>query len=127
RPLDAHHALALVDGEGQGLLAVHVLAGAHGGDGDEGVPVVGRADGDRVDVAVLQQLAEVLDSAAVAADEAGGVVAVVPVHVADGDELHAALAHGVLHDVDAALAVQLPAAAPRVVGADADGGHDDAV
>src|SRR5262249_29526959 len=98
------------------------------GHGDEGVPVVGRADGDGLDVAVAEDLAEVLDGATAAADDAGGEVAVVPVHVAHGDELHAAVAHGVLHDLDAALAVDVAAGrAARIVGADADGGHDDAV
>ena len=42
-----------------GLLDVDVLAGLAGPDGVEGVPVVGRGDGDGVDVLVLQQLADV--------------------------------------------------------------------
>ena len=57
---DLDHGLALVDGEGERLLAVDVLLFAHGLDGDEGVPVVGHGDGDGVDVRVVQQLSEVL-------------------------------------------------------------------
>ena len=39
----------LGDGVGEGLFAVDVLAGFHGGQGDEGVEVVGRGDGDGVE------------------------------------------------------------------------------
>src|SRR5262249_12079864 len=38
-----------------------VLAVLHGPDGGQGVPVVGRGDGDDVDVLVLDDLADVLD------------------------------------------------------------------
>ena len=43
----------------QRLLAVHVLAGLHRLDGDLRVPVVGRADGDDVDVLAIEHLAVV--------------------------------------------------------------------
>ena len=41
---------ALGDRVGQRLFAVDVLAGIGGGDADQAVPVVGRADADGVDV-----------------------------------------------------------------------------
>ena len=42
-----------------GFLDVDVFAGLASPDGDEGVPVVGRGDGDSVDVFVFQELADV--------------------------------------------------------------------
>src|SRR5262249_16718879 len=128
RPGDAHQGSTLIDGKRQRLLAVDVLAGAHGGQGGERGPVVRRADGDGVDIAPGQQFAEVLVLLAGRADDVGSETAVVPIHVADGDELHAWLAHGGTHDVNAALAVDPPVPrAARIVGADADGAHGDAV
>ena len=52
--------LALVDRQRQRLLAVDVLARLHGVDADLGVPVVGRADDDGVDVLAVEELAVVL-------------------------------------------------------------------
>ena len=48
--------LALVDREGHRLLAVDILSSAHGFDGDQGVPVVGRDDGNGVDVFAFEQM-----------------------------------------------------------------------
>ena len=49
----------LLDAVGQRLLAIDVLAGLAGQDGDDRVPVVGRGDDDRVDVLAIEDLAEV--------------------------------------------------------------------
>src|SRR4029453_13357263 len=119
--------------ERERLLAIDVLAGPHGGDGDGGMPVVRRADGDGVDVAVAEQLAVVGEDLAITVvvarvDDVGGKFGIGPVHVAHGNHAHAVLAHGVVHDADAALAVQLlilPAAGGGRAGA--DGRHGDAV
>ena len=56
---DLRHRLALGDGERHRLLAEDVLAGLHRGDGDDGVPVVGRADADGVDRRVVHHVAPV--------------------------------------------------------------------
>ncbi len=42
-----------------GLLDVNVLAGFDAGDGHGGMPVIGRGDGDSVNIFALEQLAEV--------------------------------------------------------------------
>ena len=99
---DLDHGLALGDGQRQRLLAVDVLALAHGVDGDQGVPVVGRGDDDGVDVLAVEQLAEVLvgfdftyrflEAVAGLLDLVHGPVAVAAIHVADGDVLDAVLA-----------------------------------
>src|SRR5205085_429455 len=47
------------DREGEGFLAVDVLAGGAGGGGDEGVPVVGGGDEDGVDVGAGEEIAKV--------------------------------------------------------------------
>ena len=57
---DLAELLPLVDRERERLLAVDVLAGLHGVDADLGVPVVGRADDDGVDVLAVEDLAVVL-------------------------------------------------------------------
>ena len=56
-----HHGQRLGDGQRQRLLAVDVLAGLHGLDGDLGVPVVGRGDQDAVEGLVVDQVAVILD------------------------------------------------------------------
>ena len=53
------HEAAFGDGEGEGLFAVDVFAGAGGGDGVEGVPVVGSGDLDGVDVWTGEEVTEV--------------------------------------------------------------------
>ena len=55
-----HEALAFVDGEGERLLAVNILAGLHREQVYKRVPVVGRARDDGVDVVALHELAKVL-------------------------------------------------------------------
>ena len=53
------HGLALAGGERHGLLAVDVLAVAHGPDRVQGMPELGRGDEHRVDVVAGDQVAEV--------------------------------------------------------------------
>ena len=109
----ADHA-ALVDRQRQRLFAVHVLAGRQRVDGDLDVPVVGRADGDRLHVLAVEHLAVVLIDLALAADifDLGEVVGVAQVDVGAGDRV--AQPRGLAADVGAA-------------SADADGGHDEFV
>src|SRR5438552_2232881 len=54
-----HEALAFVDGEGERLLAVNILAGLHREQVYKRVPVVGRARDDGVDVVALHEFAKV--------------------------------------------------------------------
>ena len=64
RPLHRRHqALPLVEREGQGLLAVHVLAGPQGGQVHEGVPMVGRGVDDHVDPGQGHRLAVIGEAA----------------------------------------------------------------
>ena len=90
----ARHRLALGDRERHRLLAEHVLAGLHRGDGDDGVPVVGRADADGVDRRVVHHVAPVEHLAA-------GLVAVMGVDLVldDRGAAHVARHLGVVLDV----------------------------
>ena len=54
------HGPAFGDGPAERLLTIDVLAGLGGGDGDQGVPVVGRGDVDGVHVVAGKDLAEVV-------------------------------------------------------------------
>ena len=82
--------LPLVDRQGQRLLAVNVLAGPERGDRDRGVPVVGRADRDDVDVVAIEQLAVVFVDVALARADllvvAGGL-GVRAIDVAEGQDV----------------------------------------
>src|SRR5262249_43244373 len=89
-------------GPGPRPLPVDVLAGPAGLDGLNGVPVVGGADEDGVEVAAGEQVAEVVVGGAVtvavaAVDEGPGALAVRRHGVADGDHLHLGEAHKALH------------------------------
>src|SRR5882762_8546644 len=57
-----HHLAAFPDFVAGGLLDVNVFAGLAGPDGGEGMPVIARGDGDRVDIFVFEKLADVLIS-----------------------------------------------------------------
>ena len=92
----AHHRLALRDGEGDGLLAVDVLARAHGGDGEARVPAVARGNVEGVEVLARQQLAVVVVHGAVRFAVEGvdlllGPFAARAHHVAGRDEADARL------------------------------------
>ena len=82
----------LGDGEGQRFLDVDILAVAHRVDGDQRVPVVGRADEDGVDVGTAVEFAEVAVGFAIGVlvggvDADGGGFDAVAVHVANGEDL----------------------------------------
>ena len=91
------HLDRLVDVVRQRLFAIHVLARPQGRQRDEGVPVVGRGDADRVDVLAVDDFAEIIVGRALAAapgllgvvvvDVLLGGVAAGGVHVADGQHL----------------------------------------
>ena len=51
--------VAFPDVVGHRLLDIHILAGLHGPDRGEGVPVIGGRDGHRVDVLVVEHAAHV--------------------------------------------------------------------
>ena len=57
---DFHDAAAFADVVADRLFDVNVFAGLHGPDGGERVPVVGRGDGNRVDILVIDDFADVL-------------------------------------------------------------------
>ena len=107
-PRGGDHRLALGDVVADGLLAVDVLAGHHGVDRRQGVPVVGRGDDDGVDVLAVEQLAIVLDGLGVDAPGLlhlrGGLGGVAVVDVGRGDELDLLVREEGLHHVVAAVA-----------------------
>ena len=98
--------LAFVDGERERLFAIDVFAGTHGVDGDLGVPVIGRDDGDHVDVVAIEQLAIVFVDVGLAAGFFLAGFGVLGVNVAHG------------HDV-AVRQNALIESLPTVAGADA--------
>ena len=54
-----HHGAGFVNGEGERLFAIDIFARFAGGDGEEGVPVVGRGDDHGINVLPRQQITEV--------------------------------------------------------------------
>ena len=125
-----HHRARFGDRQRQRLFAIDVLASASGEDRGDGVPVIRRADDDGVDIAAIQQFAEI-DVCGATAIGAGlaflgvgtmhaldGVLAANAVHVADGDDLRAAVAEEALemsaiHHADADEAEIDAAVGPR--------------
>src|SRR5207249_486277 len=85
----------LVDGVGQWLFEVDVLARLEGPQGREGVHVVRRADDDGLDVFLVEEAAKVLVEAGPRVGLPGRAGAV-DVHVAQGDDVLAADAGQVL-------------------------------
>jgi hypothetical protein len=81
------HGPAFGDGDGEGLLAEDVLAGLGGGNGDEGVPVLGRGDDDGIDAGHAEQLPEVAEHGRASAEAAAGGLAAVLPRIADGQRL----------------------------------------
>ena len=88
---------AFRDRERRGLLQIHVLAGLDRMDGDDSVPVIGRADDDRVDVLVREQFLVVAvrgDAvvllpgllAVILVDQRAGVLGTMAVEIADGHD-----------------------------------------
>ena len=70
------------------LLAVHVLAGFHGIDGNLLVPVIGRANDHRVNIFARQDFLVVARGENVVAPELLAVLETAVVTVGDRDELH---------------------------------------
>lgn len=119
-PSRLHHLAAFGDEEAERLLAVDVLAGLAGVDGDQGVPVIGDGDDDGVDIAIVEDAAIVGVGGAFLAGRVldlllGGVEASA-IDIADGD--------GVA-DVGAEVAAALVGEAGALV-ADADVGNANA-
>ena len=99
----------LLDRQAQRLLAVDVLSGADGGQGKRHVPVVGRGHGDGVDVAAVEEVAEIDERLAalllvMALDEGPGAFALGGLDVAGGHDLGVAEAQEVFQQRRAAPA-----------------------
>ena len=119
-----HHLPALPDVVGERLFHVDVLAGLARPYGRQGVPVVGRGDGDRIDLLVVERLAEVGvgGNALVAILElADLVVENLAVDVAQGHDSHA----GHLPEVVDELAATTADSARRFDPAESDHGQAD--
>ncbi len=93
-----------------GLLAVDILAGVHGVDGDLGMPVVGSADDDGVDVLALEDLAVVACGEDPVAPEFADAGEATVVDVGCGGDFDTGVLEGV---ADVALA--LPPAPMRAI------------
>ena len=92
--LDADHVGPLGDGADHRLLAVDRLAGLHGVDRHPGVPVVGHAEQDGVDVLAGEDLPVVDVGVDAVPVDLLGVRPPARVQVGDGDELDAGHAEG---------------------------------
>ena len=79
--------LAFVDGQGQRLLHVNVLARPAGVDHHLRVPVVGRADRHHVDILAIEQLAVVFEDQRRAAEGRAGLLADMAIDVGDGHNI----------------------------------------
>ena len=90
-PRRFHRQPALADVVRRRLLHVHVLARVAGIDGHEGVPVLGGADDDGLNVLVLEQLAVVAIHLRLPAGGLEAILHVRLVDVADGDHIHVRL------------------------------------
>ena len=108
------HRAAFGDGEGEGFFGVDVASAIGGGNGDQGVPVVGHSDRDHVEVVSCEQLTEVAVAGAALVvvgiiDHLLGVIAVLSVDIRHGDNLQLLLAKEASH-VSGALAADAYAA-----------------
>ena len=104
-PGDFDHPPPLVDGLRERLLDIDVLARPTGGDGLQGVPVVGRGHHDGVDVGPIEELAKIIEEHGLAAQLLAGLFQGRLADVAQGghlgvgifqkgpDQLHAAIGH----------------------------------
>ena len=112
-----HHP-PLADAVAEGLLDEHVLARLHRPDGRQGVPVIGRDDGDRVDFLVVQDAAEVAERLRLVParllDFGDRAIDVRAIDVADRADAHV----GMLEEVAEAVGAH---------AADADQTHDDLI
>src|SRR5262249_52782118 len=73
-----------------GLFAVDVVAGVHGVDGDGGVPVVGCADDDGVDIFTREDFAVVASGEELVAPDFAGAFQASVVNIGDGDDFYTA-------------------------------------
>ena len=86
------HGLPFDHVHADGLLAPHIRAGLHGGDGGERMPVVGSLDHDDVEIFFREHLAVIGVSARLLlgclslGDHAGGFGKHLAVHIAHGDD-----------------------------------------
>jgi hypothetical protein len=99
-----HHGARFGDRQGQRLLAIDVLARPRRQNRGNRVPVIGRGDDDGIYVAAGQQFAEIdiLSAATIRAglallsvgamDTFDGILAADAMNIANGDDLHAAIA-----------------------------------
>ena len=92
-PRRSNHRLSLLDGQRERLFAVNVLAGFHGRNCNQGMPMVGRGNHDRINGLVVQQIAKVLVNgyhlARLRLDGLGGFLTMELVDIADGDHVDA--------------------------------------
>ena len=110
-----HHAPALGHAQRERLLDVDVLAGLERVDRLQRVPVVGRRDDDRVDVAPVEKPPVVLELLRRAADLRGGEVEVRLPQVADRHDLGVSLCEEAVEHLVAAVAEADEAEANAVV------------
>ena len=112
--LRLHDQDGFLHGIGQRFFAIHVFAGFHGGTGHVGMPMVGHGNADRVDVFVLDDVAEIGHGFAdgefglavflvIIIDGFGSGIAADPVAVADGFHDHIRLFDEVGHQNGAGL------------------------
>ncbi len=127
-----HHALVFArrvqhpapvgHGEREWLLAVHILARVAGRHGHQGVPVIGRAHNHRIDIFLLQQLAEIVETLRAAVGHRQALLQKRLVHVADRRRLEVRLFEkGPQILAPASAAADQPHAHPIVRAADPRG------
>ena len=78
--------LSLVNREGERLLAVDVFARSKGGGSNNGVPVVGSTDHNRINVFALQDFAEIVILRAVGSEPGSGFLQMLLVNVTNRDD-----------------------------------------
>ena len=82
-----HHLLAFENVVAGRLLAIHVFARLAGPDGGQRMPVIGRGDGDRVDVLVVVKLPQILIDfglfASLVLDHLGAALGLRGIHIAE--------------------------------------------
>ena len=101
---DLHHLSPLVDRLRKWFLAVHVLAGPAGHDRLQRVPMIGRGDQHRVDVRLIEDLAEVAVHGRLPAEQFGvGLFHRGPRDVTDRGDLAVGLLHEELHHLAASI------------------------
>lgn len=98
------HTSAFVYGDGEGFFDVDVFSGVAGGDGLNGVPVVGGSNDYGVDDLVIDEIAEVFVDGDGVTYFRFGFFDVGFVDVADGGDFHILVAHEGVEELSAAIA-----------------------